>query len=90
MLISSMLGIVGGLVYENGKQVVEQIRYQRSELDAVKRELISLRRTNESLVKELIHVQAINSMYDSDARFIESKDEIAVEGYDGVLGVGGE
>lgn len=87
LITSSMLGIVGGLLYDASKQVIEQMRYQRSELEAMKREIVSLRKSNDSLIRELIRVQAINQLYDSDAKFIEAE---TLGEYDTILGVGGE
>lgn len=78
--IFSSLGIIFGLFYSEfqTRKLDEQMTQQM--IQELKEEIMSLQKTNDHLIKELIQVQVITGTYDSDARFIES-----VEGYQGLL-----
>lgn len=76
-LIFSLFGIIAGLFYFE----MEQRKAEQLMIEQLRKEIVSLQNTNNHLIKELIQVQAITGMYDTDARFIES-----VEGYTGMVG----
>lgn len=77
-LISTLLGIIGGLFYFE----MNELKEEQAMLEQLRLEVADLRKTNSRLILELMQVQAINGAYDVDARFIESE-----EGYEGLAGI---
>ena len=78
VLISILFGIIAGLFYLE----INERKAEYQMITDLKKEVVSLKQTNNQLIKELIQVLAITQTFDTDAKFIES-----VEAYEGLAGI---
>ena len=75
ILIAVLFGIIAGLFYFE----MNERKEEQKMLEKLSLEVAALKKTNSRLIMQLLHVQAITSACDTDARFIESE-----EGYEGI------
>ncbi len=76
VLVSVLFGIIAGLFFWEHQKFL----YEQQQFKMLQTQISNLQAKNTALVRELVKVQAITALYDTDAKFIES-----VEGYEGLV-----